>query len=47
MLMVEEAYLPLTITVPGITDEKFQELCERSELLISKEFEINPVCKPT
>jgi len=29
MLMVEESYLPLTITVPGITDEQFQELCEQ------------------
>lgn len=24
MLMVEEAYLPLTITVPGITNEQFR-----------------------
>jgi len=29
MLMVEESHLPLTITVPGITDEQFQELCEK------------------
>lgn len=27
--MVEESYLPLTITVPGITDAQFQELCEQ------------------
>ena len=26
---MEESYLPLTITVPGITDEQFQELCEQ------------------
>ena len=27
--MVEEAYLPLTLTAPGITDAQFQELCEQ------------------
>lgn len=31
MLTVEESHLPLTITVPGITDAQFQELCERYE----------------
>ena len=29
--MVEEAYLPLTITVPGITDAQFQRFCEQYE----------------
>ncbi len=29
MVMVEESYLPLTLTVPGLTDEQFQEFCER------------------
>src|SRR4051794_14567914 len=29
MLMVEETHLPITITVPGITDDQFQELCDR------------------
>ena len=29
MLMVEEAHLPMTITVPGITDEEFARLCEQ------------------
>jgi len=28
-MLMEESYLPLTITVPGITDEQFQELCEQ------------------
>ncbi len=27
--MVEESHLPMTITVPGITDEQFQELFEQ------------------
>lgn len=27
--MVEEAYMPLTLFVPNITDEKFQELCQQ------------------
>ena len=31
MLMVEESYLPMTITVPDITDEQFHELCEQYE----------------
>ena len=31
MLTVEESYLPLTLSVPGITDAQFQELCERYE----------------
>ena len=29
--MVEEAYLPLTITVPGISDAEFERLCEQYE----------------
>ena len=29
--MVQEEHLPMTITVPGITDEEFQALCERYE----------------
>lgn len=29
MLMVEEAHLPMTISVPGLSDEAFRELCER------------------
>ena len=29
MVMVEETYMPLTLFVPDITDEKFQELCEQ------------------
>ena len=29
MLTVEESYLPVTISVPGITDEQFSELCEQ------------------
>jgi Uma2 family endonuclease len=28
MLLVEESRLPLSIPMPGITDEQFQELCE-------------------
>jgi Uma2 family endonuclease len=31
MLTVEEAYLPLTLSIPGITDAQFQELCEQYE----------------
>ena len=31
MLMVEEAYLPLTLTVPGITDAQFMKLCQQYE----------------
>jgi hypothetical protein len=31
MLPVDERYLPITITVPGMTDEKFLALCERYE----------------
>lgn len=27
--MVEESYLPLTLTVPGLTDSQFQEFCEQ------------------
>ena len=29
--MVEEAYLPITMSVPGITDAEFQRLCEQFE----------------
>jgi len=29
MLMVEEAHLPMTISVPGLSDEAFRELCDR------------------
>ena len=29
--MVEESHLPLTITVPGISDAEFLELCEKYE----------------
>ena len=29
MLLVEEAHLPMTISVPGITDAQFQQLCEQ------------------
>ena len=29
--MVEEAHLPMTITVPGITDEEFERLCSQYE----------------
>ena len=29
--MVQEAHLPMTITVPGITDEEFERLCEQYE----------------
>jgi Uma2 family endonuclease len=29
MLMVEESYLPMSISVPGITDAQFQELCDQ------------------
>ena len=31
MLRVQEAHLPMTITVPGITDQEFQDLCARYE----------------
>ena len=31
MLMVEVTYLPLTLWVPNITDEQFQEFCEQYE----------------
>ena len=31
MLLVEEAYLPITISVPAITDAEFQRLCEQYE----------------
>ncbi|MEZ5399595.1 MAG: Uma2 family endonuclease [Bryobacteraceae bacterium] len=31
MLMVEETYLPMTLTVPGITDAQFAELCQQYE----------------
>ena len=29
--MVEEAHLPMTITVPGITDAEFEKLCKQYE----------------
>jgi len=29
MLMVEESHLPLTLTVRGITDQQFQDLCDQ------------------
>src|SRR5690242_12071623 len=28
MVTVEETYLPITLSVPGLTDEKFREFCE-------------------
>ena len=31
VVTVDEAYMPLTLTAPGITDEQFQELCEQYE----------------
>jgi len=29
MVMVDEAYLPLTLSAPHLTDEEFQELCDK------------------
>ncbi len=29
MVTVEEAYLPLTLSAPGLTDAQFQEFCEQ------------------
>ena len=29
MVMVEEAYMPLTLSAPHLTDEEFQELCDK------------------
>lgn len=31
MLIVQEAHLPMTLTVPGITHEEFERLCEQYE----------------
>ena len=31
VVTVDEAYMPLTLTAPGITDEQFHELCEQYE----------------
>ena len=31
MLLVEETYLPLTLSVPDLTDEQFQAFCEKYE----------------
>jgi Uma2 family endonuclease len=31
MVMVEEAYLPVTLFAPGLTDEAFQNFCEQYE----------------
>ena len=29
MVTVEETYLPLTLSTPGLTDTQFQEFCEQ------------------
>ena len=31
VVTINEAYMPLKLTAPGITDEEFQELCEEYE----------------
>ena len=31
VVTVDDVYMPLTLTAPGITDEQFQELCEQYE----------------
>ena len=31
VVTVDDVYMPLTLTVPGITDEQFEELCEQYE----------------
>ena len=31
VVTVDEAYMLLTVTAPGITDEQFQELCKQCE----------------
>jgi Uma2 family endonuclease len=51
MLMVDEAYLPMRISVPGITDAQFQELCEQYddfqiEYTADEELLIMPLADP-
>jgi len=31
VMMVADAYLPVTLSIPDMTDEKFQALCEEYE----------------
>lgn len=51
MVTVEEAYLPLTLSAPGLTDEQFQEFCEqyadyRLEYTAEGELVILPLTDP-
>ena len=31
VVTVDDAYMPLTLTAPGITDEQFEEFCAKYE----------------